>query len=45
MEEYASSYDNTIGDFRNSLTGYNGLNGSNGQNSCLLFYAFNYEGG
>ena len=23
----------------------NGLNGSNGQNSCLLFYAFNYVGG
>ena len=44
MEEYASSYDSTISDYQNSLTGYNGLNGTNGQNGCLLFYAFNDNG-
>lgn len=45
MEEYASSYDSTVGDFLNSKTGYNGLNGVEKQNSCLLFYAFNDGGG
>jgi len=43
MEEYAKSYENE--DFSNSLTGYNGLNGTGNQNNCLLFYAFNDDGG
>ena len=43
MEEYASSYDGT--DYQNSLTGYNGVDKTGNQNSCLLFYAFNDEGG
>ena len=44
MEEYASSYDSTISDYRNSLTGYSGVEKTGNQNSCLLFYAFNDEG-
>ena len=43
MEKYSESYEN--GDFANSLTGYNGLNGTGNQNNCLLFYAFNDDGG
>ena len=45
MEEYASSYDSTALDYQNSLTGYNGVDKTGNQNSCLLFYAFNDEGG
>ena len=45
MEEYASSYDSTALDYQNSLTGYNGVEKTGNQNSCLLFYAFNDEGG
>ena len=43
MEKYSESYEN--GDYANSLTGYNGLNGTGKQNNCLLFYAFNDDGG
>jgi len=44
-ETYDLSFDDTINDYRNSLTGYNGIDGTGNQNSCLKFYAYLYEEG
>ena len=39
--EYKESYNETVDDYLNSKTGYNGINKMENQNSCLKFYAFN----
>ena len=47
-QEYKSSYDETIQDYLNSKTDYNGIRDKyddEKMNSCLKFYAFNDKGG
>ena len=43
QEEYKKSRSDTVEDYLNSETGYNGFGGTYPQNSCLKFYAFNDE--
>lgn len=45
--DYESSFDSSVGDYLNSVTGYNGIKAeddTSNKNSCLKFYAFLDDG-